>query len=196
MFFSGQWIADYRMGHVADENLTDKQSAFVAEYLRNGFNATRAAIAAGYEEASARNIGCENLTKPYIRAAIKARLDTEGITPERIKIALAEIAFDGDVADVEAFIESGLKLSDIRDDGAFNTKLVKAVSRSVTAHGENRTIEMYSRLDALEKLGRVLAMFTDRTAISGSLNTDRGQDDETMAAFAEWRASQKIPEGE
>lgn len=47
--------------------LTKKQKAFVDEYLRNGGNATQAAIKAGYSKKTARFIGNENLTKPNIK---------------------------------------------------------------------------------------------------------------------------------
>lgn len=50
--------------------LTAKQELFVSAYCANGFNATQAAIEAGYSPDSAREIGCENLTKPAISEAI------------------------------------------------------------------------------------------------------------------------------
>lgn len=50
--------------------LTHKQRLFVEAYQGN---ATAAALAAGYSEKTARSIGRENLTKPYILDAIKAR---------------------------------------------------------------------------------------------------------------------------
>lgn len=46
--------------------LTTKQQLFVSAYCSNGFNGTQAALAAGYAEKSARFVGHENLTKPYI----------------------------------------------------------------------------------------------------------------------------------
>ena len=49
--------------------LTAKQARFVEEYLVD-MNATQAAIRAGYSKKTARFVGCENLTKPYIAAAI------------------------------------------------------------------------------------------------------------------------------
>lgn len=49
--------------------LTSKQERFVSEYLI-GLNATQAAIRAGYSVSSAKEIGCENLTKPNIAEAI------------------------------------------------------------------------------------------------------------------------------
>ena len=54
------------------ENLTLKESRFVREYVRDG-NATRAAKAAGYSPRTAHVIGCENLKKPKIAAAVEQR---------------------------------------------------------------------------------------------------------------------------
>jgi len=76
--------------------LTVKQQAFICAYLQC-FNAAKAARQAGYPKDTSKEVGYENLTKPYIAAEIHRRLDSEGITPARIKIALADIAFDGDV---------------------------------------------------------------------------------------------------
>ena len=49
--------------------LSHKQRLFCREYFIH-FNATQAAIVAGYSKASARSIGSENLTKPAIIAAV------------------------------------------------------------------------------------------------------------------------------
>ena len=54
--------------------LTEKQKLFVQEFLVD-LNATRAAIRAGYSEATARQIGSENLSKLYIDKAIRKALD-------------------------------------------------------------------------------------------------------------------------
>jgi phage terminase small subunit len=53
--------------------LTAKQEMFVREYLVD-LNATQAAIRAGYSTATAKDIGCENLAKPNIRARIDEAL--------------------------------------------------------------------------------------------------------------------------
>lgn len=50
-------------------NMTAKQKRFVDEYLVDG-NGARAARCAGYSKNSARQIATENLSKPYIQAAI------------------------------------------------------------------------------------------------------------------------------
>lgn len=62
--------------------LTAKQSLFVQEYLID-LNATQAAIKAGYSDKSAKEIGCENLTKPNIAEAIQTAMDKRG---ERLEI--------------------------------------------------------------------------------------------------------------
>lgn len=54
--------------------LTDKQEAFVREYLID-MNATQAAIRAGYSKKTAKNIGNENLTKPDIQKALQTAMN-------------------------------------------------------------------------------------------------------------------------
>ena len=52
--------------------MTDKESAFVNEYCSNGFNATQAALTAGYSKASARQLAHKVLSKDYIQDSIQA----------------------------------------------------------------------------------------------------------------------------
>ena len=49
--------------------MTYKQELFIQEYIKTG-NATSSAIKAGYSKKTARVIGQENLTKPYIKKKI------------------------------------------------------------------------------------------------------------------------------
>ena len=53
--------------------MTAKQKRFCDEYLID-LNATQAAIRAGYSEKTAKDIGCENLAKPNIKAYIAERM--------------------------------------------------------------------------------------------------------------------------
>ncbi|NRN84097.1 terminase small subunit [Lactobacillus helveticus] len=53
--------------------LTIKQHKFCDEYIKSG-NATDAATKAGYSPKTAKAIGQENLTKPYLKAYIEKRL--------------------------------------------------------------------------------------------------------------------------
>lgn len=62
-------VALNRPNAITGTKLTTKQRLFVASYIRD-FNATRAAIDAGYSEKSANAIGLENLGKPRIKEAV------------------------------------------------------------------------------------------------------------------------------
>mgnify|MGYP003024086297 FL=1 len=53
--------------------MSEKQKAFCDHYITT-LNATEAAKMAGYSEKSARAMGSENLTKPYIKEYIDLRL--------------------------------------------------------------------------------------------------------------------------
>lgn len=53
--------------------MTNKQKRFCDEYLID-LNATQSAIRAGYSPKTARQVGQENLTKPYIKAYIEERM--------------------------------------------------------------------------------------------------------------------------
>lgn len=99
--------------------LTAKQKKFVEEYLID-LNATQAAIRAGYSPDTAKEIGCENLTKPNIKAeidkAIAERSRRTGINQDRVLRELAKIAFvnPGDVINFdEATVKSDAKEDDL-----------------------------------------------------------------------------------
>ena len=78
--------------------LTDKQERFCYEYCID-FNATKAAIRAGYSEKTAFTIGSENLRKPYIQDRVKEMRsnlsETAGISALKIINEHAKIAFSG-----------------------------------------------------------------------------------------------------
>lgn len=50
--------------------MTAKQKRFCDEYLID-LNATQAAIRAGYSKKAARQVGNENMSKPYIKIILK-----------------------------------------------------------------------------------------------------------------------------
>ena len=55
------------------DKMTEMQKAFCDYYIETG-NATESAIRAGYSKKTAKAIGSENLTKPYIKQYIDERL--------------------------------------------------------------------------------------------------------------------------
>ena len=80
---------------MARKGLSDKQKVFAQEYLVD-FNATQAAIRAGYSKKSAKVIGCQNLTKLNIQQEIqkqmKARERRTGIDIDSVVQRLHGIA--------------------------------------------------------------------------------------------------------
>lgn len=79
--------------------LTDKQQKFCEEYLID-LNATQAAIRAGYSEKTAKEIGCENLTKPniaeYISEKQKESSHRNAITADFVLNGIRDIAMQGE----------------------------------------------------------------------------------------------------
>lgn len=74
------------------KKLTDKQLEFCKQYTFD-WNATKAAIRAGYSEKTARSIGSENLSKPDIQAEIeRQKQNIEEIVGISKTMAIAELA--------------------------------------------------------------------------------------------------------
>lgn len=151
--------------------LTAKQEMFVQEYLID-LNATQAAIRAGYSTATAKDIGCENLAKPNIRArideALAERSKRTGVNQDRVIRELARIAF----VNAENVInpnDATVKADASEDDtAAIASVKVKTVSGDEFDSTE-REIKFADKLKALELLGKHLGMFKDNINISGDL---------------------------
>lgn len=142
------------------KKLTKKQQLFVDEYLID-LNATQAAIRAGYSVNSARDIGCENLTKPNIQQAIAEQMAERskriGVNQDRVVSELAKIAF----VKITDIIDSDGKIrEDVSEDDLACIERIK-YKRLDTEIGssEEREIRLASKLKALELLGRHLGMW-------------------------------------
>jgi len=160
----------------AFQRLTNKQKAFVVAYLSNGFNATQAAIKAGYNPRSAQQVASVTLRKPNVAAVMRRELAKHGITPEAVKIALAEIAFGADLADFEEFLDGTMTLRQLRGLGV-NTKLVKSAREVRTANGEKkRHLALYDRVWALKELARVMGIVSETRRIEGHLKVEQSPD--------------------
>jgi phage terminase small subunit len=151
--------------------LTQKQKAFVDEYLID-LNATQAAIRAGYKTSSAKEIGCENLTKPNIRAcidkALAERSRRTGINQDRVIRELARIAFVN-ALDVINMDEATIKDNASPDDtAAIASVKIKTIPLEY-GDGVEREIRLADKLKALELLGKHMGMFTDNIKISGDV---------------------------
>ena len=90
--------------------LTAKQQVFVEAYLSCGFNATRAAIRAGYSEKTAYSQGARLLKHVEVSAAVKKRLSESVMGVEEALARLSRQA-SVDMADFLDIPESAEKLT-------------------------------------------------------------------------------------
>jgi phage terminase small subunit len=154
--------------------LEPKQLRFIEEFTVD-CNATQAAIRAGYSQRTARQIGYENLTKPYIQQAIKNRMEkhTEavGVTVERVLKELVRMAW----VDIgEAYDENQcLKpLSEIPEDVrraivSIETDEIwewegSGEDRKRVQVGVTKKIKFADKRGSNELLGKYLKMFVER----------------------------------
>ncbi|QZA77042.1 terminase small subunit [Deefgea tanakiae] len=116
------------------KSLTQKQQAFVAEYMID-LNATQAAIRAGYSAKTAYSIGYELLIKPEVQTAIETAKKERA---ERCRRTVDDVL---------------LELGKIRAD-AMQIVTDKSGHQSMLNHA--------AALKALELEGKHLGMFTDK----------------------------------
>jgi phage terminase small subunit len=153
--------------------LSNKRMAFVNEYLVD-FNATQAAIRAGYSTKGARVQGCNLLANPNIKESIKARLDEKAMSANEVLTRLAEHA-RGDIGDFLDISKVGFEVDLATAFEAGITHLIKKVKmHTVTTlskdgvETETNTveIELYDAQAALVQLGRYHKLFTDKTDVT------------------------------
>ena len=156
--------------------MTPKQTLFVAEYLANGLNATKAAISAGYSAKTAASIGEENLRKPDIAAAIAAkhakRLQKLEITSERTLLEIARLAY----FDPRKLFETDgslKRVSELDDDtaaaigGLEVVELFEGDGDQKHAYGLLKKVKLNDKNANLDKLMRHLGLYKDKVELSG-----------------------------
>ena len=151
--------------------MTPKQKLFVANYLANGFNASKASRDAGYSPRTAAASGLENLEKPIIAAAIKKGCEAMLGDVEKLKVRwlneVNAIAFS-DFRKVARFNGFGVELESsekIDDDTA---RAIESVESTTTYSKEgdpivNRKVKLYSKTKGLDTLGKFLGMLKEDT---------------------------------
>ncbi len=151
--------------------LTNKQKRFIEGYLID-LNATQASIRAGYSPQTAKEIGCENLTKPNIKnevdKAMAEKSRRTGINQDRVLREIAKIAFVNP-SDVINFNQATVKENASDDDLAVISGVkIKSIP---TDYGDiqEREVKLYDKLKALDMLGKHLGMFTDKIELKGDM---------------------------
>jgi len=152
--------------------LTPKQEIFCNEYLID-FNATRAAIAAGYSERTARSIGAENLTKPNMQDYLNEKREEiskrHNVTMDRIVQEYAHIAFQ-DTA--ELFDGSTLKeVSELPENVTRALSEVTVQSVRQVGEGDNAKIAEVIKVKSHDKKGALDSL----TKILGGFEKDNDQ---------------------
>ena len=150
--------------------LTNKQQRFVEEYCVD-FNATQAAIRAGYSEKTANEQGSQNLAKLSIATAIKKRLDELAMPSEEALKRLGDIAA-GTVGHFLTADEKGQVYVNLGTESAIaNYHLLKKVKQTKTiTRGKDdyerediRTeFELHDAKSALVDLLKIHGKFIDR----------------------------------
>ena len=137
--------------------LTLKQERFIQDYLLHG-NATRAAVNAGYSEKTAKVIGFENLTKPYIASEIEKRLKQRAMDKDEVLDRIADIAR----ADMHEFLNLDVRGYPIFDfDKAERLGKLHLIKKfKVTKQGVE--VQFYDKLHALELMAKHHALLTER----------------------------------
>lgn len=177
--------------------LNEKQKRFAEEYLID-LNATQAAIRAGYSEKTAGQKGFDLLKKVEIQKAVQAgmqkRSERTEITQDRVLQELAKVAF----SDLRKVLTTGGALMDAQDWGDDVAGFISSVEVVKKPSGEQdedgrpivdhvHKIRAWDKMAALEKLGKHLGMFVDRSKHEvsgpdgGPIPTESGSD--KLAAF-------------
>lgn len=153
------------------KKLTQKQELFCLEYVID-FNATQAAIRAGYSKKTANVIGPENLAKPCIMNRVKELTEPIEQKPkdlrQRIIDELVSIAF----ADASDFFEE-IKVEDeegkvthsyrqIRPDVLDSPHIAAIQAFEPSAYGQK--IKVADKQKALEMLSRHVGLFNADTS--------------------------------
>lgn len=153
------------------DGLTDKRRRFVEEYVVD-FNATQAAIRAGYSAKTAQPISGELLSIPIIQKAVKAELDRlgeeTGVTAERAIEETGRLAF----AQMTSYLDfgpDGVLLKDIKDMTEEEIAAISEVSETVTKEGGSLRFKLHSKTTALDQLHRIFGSYKDSLEHKGAV---------------------------
>lgn len=147
--------------------LNERQRKFVIEYLAD-FNATQAAIRAGYSERSAMQLGERLMRKVEIQAAIQEQIRAKEartlVTQDRVLMEIARLAF---LDPRRAFDAKGnlLPVNQWTDDIAAAISSIK-VSEEKDEDGKPistvKEIKFWDKGKQIELAGKTLRMFVDQ----------------------------------
>jgi phage terminase small subunit len=162
-----------------DQKLMPKQRLFVREYLVD-FNATQAAIRAGYSKKTASAIGYENLQKPHIVQSIVESMNNREKNVETSAEWVLKALHGEAIADIADLYDKAGSLKPIHDwPLVWRTGLVTGVKTKQeheyidgqkVPNGVVTEIKLSDRVKRLELIGKHHAMFTDNVNLGGEVH--------------------------
>ena len=159
-----------------EENLSIREIMFVSEYMID-FNATQAAIRAGYSRKSARQTAHELMGKPRIESAIKQRVQQRvkrlEQTADAVLIQMQRVAFS-DIRDTDPEL-----LGYLPDELAYALQSVKVSKRRSNRLDDNGKpcwdevveFKLDDRNTALAMLAKHFGLLTEKIEHSGEQTT-------------------------
>lgn len=153
--------------------LTPKESLFVAEYLKD-FNATQAAIRAGYSKKTAYHTGYENLKKPQIQTAItNARNSLDNLIDKALMQAHeVEAHLDAIIRlNLKDFVHENGEPKSIHELTVEQATCVKEMGILETQIGTHRTLRFFDKLQAIRTKMQRLGMLKEQVTINAPVET-------------------------
>lgn len=159
-------------------DLTPKQKLFVAEYLANGLNATKAAISAGYSKSSAEVEGSRLLRNAKVAAEVakktQKRFEKLEVTADKVIQELAKMGF-ANMLDYMTIENGRLVEFDYNSLTRDQAAAIQEITMDMTGgagDGERKPVlrtrfKLGDKRGSLELLGKHLKLFTDKTELSG-----------------------------
>lgn len=148
--------------------LTVKQQIFIEEYCKH-FNATRAALTAGYSETTAHSIGWENLRKPEIKSQVDAIVAAKVMTVDEAMLRLSDFA-RADFSSFLAIDDDNNVTVDLRSNVAQEKMfLIKKIRQTKRKLGDeiidvSTEIELHDAKDAVKSMLQMHGKLINRTA--------------------------------
>ena len=144
--------------------ISKKQKAFINEYLKC-WNATQAAIKAGYAKKSARMAGHRLVTNDYISEEIARRVKEMCMSADEALQLLSDQARGSliDIADIDEAGRWKFNFQKAKKNGKLH--LVKKIIPS--AYGTK--IELHDSQRALELIGKAHGLFVDKIKTEGDV---------------------------
>ena len=152
------------------KKLTALQERFCTEFLVD-FNATRAAIRAGYSKNGAGQQGSALLKIIKVQKRIKVEalklVDKTDLTAQKVIDELQRVAFST-MDDYAEWGPDGVTLlpsGEMEPDAA---RCVSEVSQTQTKDGGSIRFKLHDKVQALDKLGRYFKLFTEKHEHTGA----------------------------